>query len=469
MAINKKLQKNILDAIDNQLRDNTPPQVNITFSALKKLGYSDRDAKLAIGQALVTEMFDVMKTGWEYDEEKYTGMLKQIAQGRLLYTEENSDEDDFAFDADPYEWEDSDDEDVEEFMDPDEPAEFLWQDLYRDYTIDDLHESAVSYGIRTKNRSKEEICRAIAEKLLEPQQMIDSFVRMNDDMADQVDKLMNEGFLCPEERFMDMIHESMVNSLYFHFGLGASVISCNEVQKAYMDINTPEFRGARREWNWTFQCLSVFLMHYGVGPVSAFADLYNTHPQLSIKEDEVFDHLKKMGKDICREYFQVNNMIVSRALQKKKEWKKLQSVQADYPFRKFTYEEVKDLGSHQYPCSHPDWTQMRELLDEAENGSYMKEECMRMLFRYVNAKLKPDDYFRLLDSMFIRLNEEETDRFAELCQKILKSTPLLERRGSCNPQTAIDLNEWKQAAEAYKEMIRNGNEINPGDIDDCPF
>ena len=135
----------------------------------------------------------------------------------------------------------------------------------------------------------------------------------------------------------------------------------------------------------------------------------------------------------------------------------------------FTYEEVKDLGSHQYPCSHPDWTQMRELLDEAENGSYMKEECMRMLLRYVNAKLKPDDYFRLLDSMFIRLNEEETDRFAELCQKILKSTPLLERRGSCNPQTAIDLNEWKQAAEAYKEMIRNGNEINPGDIDDCPF
>ena len=42
MAINKKLQKNILDAIDNQLRDNTPPQVNITFSALKKLGYSNR-------------------------------------------------------------------------------------------------------------------------------------------------------------------------------------------------------------------------------------------------------------------------------------------------------------------------------------------------------------------------------------------------------------------------------------------
>ena len=111
MAINKKLQKNILDAIDNQLRDNTPPQVNITFSALKKLGYSDRDAKLAIGQALVTEMFEVMKTGREYDEEKYTGMLKQIAQGRLLYTEEDSDEDDFAFDADLYEWEDSDDED----------------------------------------------------------------------------------------------------------------------------------------------------------------------------------------------------------------------------------------------------------------------------------------------------------------------------------------------------------------------
>ena len=354
-------------------------------------------------------------------------------------------------------------------MDPDEPAEFLWQDLYRDYTIDDLHESAVSYGIRTKNRSKEEICRAIAEKLLEPQQMIDSFVRMDDELAERVDTLMDEGFLSGEEGLMDMIHESIINPLYFHFGLGFSAIACREVQKAYMEINTPEFRGARRIWNWTFQCLSVFLMHYGVGPASAFADLYNTHPQLSIKEDEVLEHLKKMGKDICREYFQVNSLIASRALQKNKEWKKLQAVQSDYPFRQFTYEEVKDLGSHQYPCSHPDWTQMRELLDEAENGSYMKEECMRMLLRYVNAKLKPDDYFRLLDSMFIRLNEEETDRFAELCQKILKSTPLLERRGSCNPQTAIDLNEWKQAAEAYKEMIRNGNEINPGDIDDCPF
>ena len=36
MQVNKQLQKHILEIVDNQLRDNTPPQINITFKALKK-------------------------------------------------------------------------------------------------------------------------------------------------------------------------------------------------------------------------------------------------------------------------------------------------------------------------------------------------------------------------------------------------------------------------------------------------
>ena len=69
MAYNKHLQKLILDVVDNQMRDNTPPQVSVTFKALRKLGYSEHEAKLAIGQAVVTELFDVMKNNQPYDED----------------------------------------------------------------------------------------------------------------------------------------------------------------------------------------------------------------------------------------------------------------------------------------------------------------------------------------------------------------------------------------------------------------
>ena len=80
MQVNKQLQKSILEIVDNQLHDNTPPQINITYKALKKMGYSDRDAKMAIGQALVKEMFEVLNNGREYSEKRYIADLKQIAQ-----------------------------------------------------------------------------------------------------------------------------------------------------------------------------------------------------------------------------------------------------------------------------------------------------------------------------------------------------------------------------------------------------
>ncbi|MBQ9823775.1 MAG: hypothetical protein IJM63_04700 [Solobacterium sp.] len=474
MAYNKHLQKLILDVVDNQMRDNTPPQVSVTFKALRKLGYSEHEAKLAIGQAVVTELFDVMKNNQPYDEDRYVEALKQIAEGNLLYTGEDMDSEDYSFDEDPYDWDDPyEDEENEEFMDPDEPCEFLWQDLYRDYDIDDLHDFAVAYGLKTKNKSEEELAKAIAEKLLDPRIMRDNFVRMNDEMADKVDMLMDEGILIVEEELMDLLQASMVNPLYFHAGMENEFIACREVQKAYREMNTPEFRAMRREWNWTFQCLVVFMMHYGIGPVSAFADLYNTHPQLSIEENDVIGRLKSMGPEIGKEYFQVNNLIASRSLQKKKEWKKLQAVQGDQPFRRFTYGEIKDLGAYQYPYSHPDWAAVRDFLNEAEEMTYTTEDCLRMLVRMINAKQEPDQYFAMLDDMYISLNEEEADRFAQLCPKLLKSTPLLEKRGNCDPDAAVDVSAWNEAAEKYKEEVRERREnrldYEDFDPDELPF
>ena len=472
MQVNKQLQKSILEIVDNQLRDNTPPQINITFKALKKMGYSDRDAKMAIGQALVKEMFEVMSNGREYSEKRYIADLKQIAQTGFLYTDDDIDPDDLPFDDDPDDWEDPDDwDDTDDddglFPDSDEPVDFLWQDLYRDYESEELHDFAVHFGLKTKKKSEEEIAMILAKKLLEPEMMADSFIQMNDELAEKIDTLMDDGVLGMEDELMDMLEASGVNPLYFHCGTGNKLIVCREVQQAYREINTPEFRAKRRQWSWMYQCLVTFCLNYGVGPASVFADLYNTHPQYSIDEEKVFSCLKAMGKETGKEYVRVNDLIVTRGLSKKKEWKKLQKVQGDTPFRQFTYDEIKDLGTFLYPYSHPDWAALRNFLNNCEEISIMTEEYMRTLTALVNSKLPPESYFNLLDSLLITLNNEETEKFAELCPKILKSTPIVERRGNCDPDAVIDRDAWNAAAVEYKNSNKATHLM--AECDDLPF
>ena len=71
MEINVKLREQIIEIINNQLRDNEPPETKIIYDSLQKQGYDDFQTRQMIGQCLAVELFDVIKFGKPYNNERY--------------------------------------------------------------------------------------------------------------------------------------------------------------------------------------------------------------------------------------------------------------------------------------------------------------------------------------------------------------------------------------------------------------
>jgi len=78
MASREVLQKTFLEIVDNQLRDNTPPETKQTLDRLMKEGWSKLDAKKWIAHCVSIEVFRVMKYGEEFDEERYKTNLANL-------------------------------------------------------------------------------------------------------------------------------------------------------------------------------------------------------------------------------------------------------------------------------------------------------------------------------------------------------------------------------------------------------
>jgi hypothetical protein len=58
---NPHLQAAILEAVENQLADNDPPETRKTYERLIREGRSEKDAKKLIGCVVVAEIFSVRK------------------------------------------------------------------------------------------------------------------------------------------------------------------------------------------------------------------------------------------------------------------------------------------------------------------------------------------------------------------------------------------------------------------------
>jgi hypothetical protein len=71
MEPNDKIREQIYEIIKNQLRDNDPPETNTTFNRLQKQGFDDFQIRQMIGQCLAVELFDALKHGKPYNNERY--------------------------------------------------------------------------------------------------------------------------------------------------------------------------------------------------------------------------------------------------------------------------------------------------------------------------------------------------------------------------------------------------------------
>jgi hypothetical protein len=68
----------ILEAVENQLRDDDPPEVQFTLKRLVDSGLSDHSARLYIGMALLFEMHEVTRTNTPFDHDRYVAYLNRL-------------------------------------------------------------------------------------------------------------------------------------------------------------------------------------------------------------------------------------------------------------------------------------------------------------------------------------------------------------------------------------------------------
>ena len=76
----KEMRKVILGIIDNQVRDNNPPETKETLDRLISEGFSEEKAKEMIGCLVISEIFDVLKSKKEFDEQRYIAALNKLPE-----------------------------------------------------------------------------------------------------------------------------------------------------------------------------------------------------------------------------------------------------------------------------------------------------------------------------------------------------------------------------------------------------
>lgn len=77
---NPNLRMAFLEVVDNQLRDNNPPETKETLERLMAEGHSAEEAKELIAQAVAVESYVVMKTKTTFNRERFVRNLMALPQ-----------------------------------------------------------------------------------------------------------------------------------------------------------------------------------------------------------------------------------------------------------------------------------------------------------------------------------------------------------------------------------------------------
>jgi hypothetical protein len=67
-----------MEVVENQLRDNDPPETRATYDRLKSEGFSELDAKKLIAQAIVAETFWIMKKKEMFNLNRFIKNLNRL-------------------------------------------------------------------------------------------------------------------------------------------------------------------------------------------------------------------------------------------------------------------------------------------------------------------------------------------------------------------------------------------------------
>jgi hypothetical protein len=77
-AANPQLAATILEIVDTQLREGTPPETRETLDRLIGMGYTPEGARQLLAHVVVSEIFTVMARGERYDAARFIAALHRL-------------------------------------------------------------------------------------------------------------------------------------------------------------------------------------------------------------------------------------------------------------------------------------------------------------------------------------------------------------------------------------------------------
>lgn len=83
----KRRRRMILEVVENQIRDNDPPETRQTLGRLIKEGFSREEAMELIGAVVVNEIYNVLKQEEKFNRKRFVAALRQLP--KLPYDEDN--------------------------------------------------------------------------------------------------------------------------------------------------------------------------------------------------------------------------------------------------------------------------------------------------------------------------------------------------------------------------------------------
>lgn len=137
---NLRLKKTVLEVVDNQLKANDPPCTKDTYEQLLKAGYSKSEAKDKIGAVVLTEIYDILKAGQKFEEERYQKSLAEMLRQSIDY------EDDHHIRTEWDEWDDLVQKGYECFEDKKAEGLRFWQDAW-DMFVSIMKEESETYTL----------------------------------------------------------------------------------------------------------------------------------------------------------------------------------------------------------------------------------------------------------------------------------------------------------------------------------
>jgi len=82
----ERRRRMILKVVENQIRDNDPPETRQTLRRLIKEGFSREEAVELIGTVVVHEIYNVLKQEKNFDRKRFVAALRQLP--KLPYDED---------------------------------------------------------------------------------------------------------------------------------------------------------------------------------------------------------------------------------------------------------------------------------------------------------------------------------------------------------------------------------------------